>query len=80
MTYKGTHKTAGEIGSELGASYIVESTVRRDPQRVRITAKLIRVKDQVQVWSNIYDREPSGLLGSRKSDSHRPALGRATTG
>ena len=63
MAYKGTHKTAGEIGSELGASYLVESTVRRDPQRIRITTKLIRVKDQVQVWSNIYDREPSGLLG-----------------
>ena len=63
MSYKGTRKTAGVIGSELGASYLVESTVRRDPQRVRITAKLIRVKDQVQVWSNSYDRVPSGLLG-----------------
>ena len=42
MAYKGTRKTAGEIGSELGASYLVESTVRRDAQHVRITSKLIR--------------------------------------
>jgi TolB-like protein/Tfp pilus assembly protein PilF len=62
MAYKGTRKTAREIGSELSASYLVESTVRRDAQNVRITAKLIRVKDQVQVWNNTYDLEPSGLL------------------
>ena len=63
MAYRGTRKTAGEIGGELGANYLVESTVRRDAQQVRIMAKLIRVKDQVQVWSNTYDREPSSLLG-----------------
>lgn len=62
MAYRGTRKTAGEIGGELGASYLVESTVRRDAQQVRITAKLIRVKDQVQVWNNTYELEPSGLL------------------
>lgn len=62
MAYRGTRKTAGEIGGELGANYLVESTVRRDAQHVRITAKLIRVKDQVQVWNNTYELEPSGLL------------------
>lgn len=60
--YKRTHKTAAEIGSELGASHLVESTVRRDPEQVRITAKLIRVKDHVQIWNNTYDLQPSGLL------------------
>ena len=63
MTYKGTRKTADQIGAELGASYLVESSVRRDPQRIRIMAKLIRVKDQLQVWNATYDRAPAGLLG-----------------
>ena len=63
MAYKGTRKTAGQIGTELGASYLVESTVRRDPQRVRITATLIRVNDQVQVWSATYDRARTSFLG-----------------
>ena len=63
MAYKGTRKTAGQIGTELGASSLVESTVRRDPQRVRITATLIRVNDQVQVWSATYDRPPTSSLG-----------------
>jgi len=62
MAYKGRRKTAAEIGSELGAGYLVESTVRRDPEHVRITTKLIRVKDHVQLWNNTYDLQPSGLL------------------
>jgi TolB-like protein/DNA-binding winged helix-turn-helix (wHTH) protein/Tfp pilus assembly protein PilF len=62
MAYRGTRKTAGEIGDELGANYLVESTVRRDARHVRIMAKLIRVEDQVQVWNNTYELEPSGLL------------------
>jgi TolB-like protein/DNA-binding winged helix-turn-helix (wHTH) protein/Tfp pilus assembly protein PilF len=60
--YKGTRKTAAEIGGELGASHLVESTVRRDPAHVRITAKLVRVKDHVLLWNNTYDLQPSGLL------------------
>ena len=62
MAYRGTRKTAREIGIELGAEYLVESTVRRDQEHVRITAKLIRASDQVQVWNNSYDVKPSGLL------------------
>ena len=56
MVYKQSNKTAAEIGRELGAAYLVESTVRRDPQQIRITCKLIRASDQLQVWSNSYDR------------------------
>jgi TolB-like protein/Tfp pilus assembly protein PilF len=63
MAYKGTRKTAKQIGEELGATYLLESSVRRDPQRVRITAKLIRALDQVQVWSAHYDRAPVSSLG-----------------
>ena len=66
MAYKGTRKTAGQIGTELGASYLVESTVRRDPERVRITATLIRVNDQVQVWSATYDRAANQLSRGRE--------------
>jgi TolB-like protein/DNA-binding winged helix-turn-helix (wHTH) protein/Flp pilus assembly protein TadD len=63
MAYRGTRKTAGEIGGELAASYLVESTVRKEKEHLRITAKLVRVKDQVQVWNNTYDLKFSGLLG-----------------
>ena len=62
MAYRGTRKTAREIGGELAASYLVESTVRKEKEHLRITSKLVRVRDQVQVWNNTYDLALSGLL------------------
>src|SRR6185295_9382356 len=63
VRYKGTTKTAVEIGRELSVDYLVESTIRAEGGRVRITAKLIRVRDQEHVWSQSYEREPTSLLG-----------------
>ena len=63
MAYKQTTKTAGQIGRELRADYLLESSVRRDSTRVRIAAHLIRVEDQTQVWGATYDRAPNDFLG-----------------
>ena len=52
-----------EIGRELGADYLLESSIRTESGRVRITAKLIRARDQVQVWSQLYNRELTSMLG-----------------
>ncbi|GAC1694173.1 MAG: hypothetical protein NVS9B5_37020 [Terriglobales bacterium] len=62
MAYKRTTKTVAEIGRELDASYLIESSLRAEGERLRITCKLIRVRDQVQVWSESYDSEPRSLL------------------
>lgn len=62
MSYKGTTKTLSQIGEELDASYLIESSLRAEGGRLRITSKLIRVQDQLQIWSASYDREPSSLL------------------
>ena len=62
MTYKRTMKTLREIGTELGAAYLVESSLRSEGERLRITSKLIRVSDQVQIWTASYDSEPSSML------------------
>lgn len=53
----------GEIGRALGADYLVETSIRSEGGRARITAKLTRARDQVQVWSQIYNRELTGMLG-----------------
>jgi TolB-like protein/DNA-binding winged helix-turn-helix (wHTH) protein/tetratricopeptide (TPR) repeat protein len=63
MAYKGTSKTLAEIGRELGADYFVECSVRAEATRVRIATRLIRASDQVQIWSEAYDRTPGSLLG-----------------
>jgi len=66
MIYKKTTKTLREIGSELVASYLVESTLRGEGGRFRVTSKLIRVKDQVQVWTASYDGEPASVLNFQR--------------
>lgn len=63
MAYRRTTKTAGEIGHELGADYIVEGSVRGHAGRLRITATLTRAVDQVQIWTETYDRDAGDLLG-----------------
>jgi len=62
MAYKDTSKSIREIGAELGVDYILESSVRREDKRVRITAQLIRVKDQTHVWASTYDRGVGSVL------------------
>jgi TolB-like protein/DNA-binding winged helix-turn-helix (wHTH) protein/Flp pilus assembly protein TadD len=56
-------KPLAEIGRELSADYLLESSVRAEGGRVRITARLIRARDQVQVWSEAYNRELTSMLG-----------------
>lgn len=60
--YKGTRKSLAEIGRELGVDYLVEGSVRAEGRRLRVTSKLIRVRDQVQMWAESYDNEPGSLL------------------
>jgi TolB-like protein/DNA-binding winged helix-turn-helix (wHTH) protein/Tfp pilus assembly protein PilF len=62
MVYKRDPKPLDEIGRKLGVQYVLEGSVRRDAQRVRITAQLIRVKDQTHLWAQEYDRELKDLL------------------
>ncbi|HVA17740.1 MAG TPA: winged helix-turn-helix domain-containing protein, partial [Candidatus Dormibacteraeota bacterium] len=45
-----------QIARDLGIQYALEGSVRRDSQKVRITAQLIRISDQRTVWSREYDR------------------------
>lgn len=62
MHYKNSQEQLRQIGSELGVQYVLEGSVRRDSNRVRITAQLIRVGDQTHIWAREYDRQLSSLL------------------
>jgi TolB-like protein/DNA-binding winged helix-turn-helix (wHTH) protein/Flp pilus assembly protein TadD len=62
MLYKTNPKSLDQIGRELGVQYVIEGSVRRDSEHVRITAQLIQVKDQTHVWAKEYDRELKNLL------------------
>jgi len=56
-------KTAGEIGRTLGVDYLVEGSVRRAGERVRITGQLIDAADETHLWADVYDRELDDCLG-----------------
>jgi TolB-like protein/DNA-binding winged helix-turn-helix (wHTH) protein/Flp pilus assembly protein TadD len=62
MRYKGSRKGAGEIGAELGVQYLLAGSTRRSGPRVRITAQLIRVSDESQLWSRDYDARLRDVL------------------
>ena len=51
-----------EIAEKLNVEYIVEGSVRRENDRLRLTAKLIRPSDGIQIWSNVYDRLAKDVL------------------
>lgn len=62
MHYKHSQEQLERIGRELGVQYVLESSVRRDSDKVRVTTQLIQMKDQTHLWSRQYDRELSNLL------------------
>ena len=69
LRYKGTTKSAAEIGQELAVDYLLESTIQSEGANLRVTAKLIRVRDQEYVWTHSYDQAPTNLLGLQRQMS-----------
>jgi serine/threonine protein kinase len=57
MKYKATNKTTPVIGKELNVAYVLEGSIRKFENRIRVTAQLISTKDDFHVWSEDYDRE-----------------------
>jgi TolB-like protein/Tfp pilus assembly protein PilF len=62
FAFKGQNKTIGEIAMALGVAHVLEGSVQRAGDRVRITAQLIRASDGFHVWSSSYDREFSNIF------------------
>ena len=62
MHYKGSQSSMDQIGRELGVQYVLEGSVRRDANSVRVTAQLIQTRDQTHLWSRQYDRQLTGIL------------------
>ncbi len=56
FAYKGENKDLREIGAELGVAYLVEGSVRKDGNQLRITAQLIDASDGSHLWSDSYNR------------------------
>lgn len=70
MRYKNTSKSAQQIGKELGIDAIVEGTVERVGNRVRVRVQLIDAASDRYLWANVYDREISDVLILESSVAH----------
>ena len=57
FAYKGTRQSISEIGEELKVDHVLEGSVRKAENRVRITAQLIDTATDRHLWSDTYDRE-----------------------
>jgi TolB-like protein len=62
FSFKGTATTIGEIGRALNVAHVLEGSVRKGGDRVRITVQLIRVRDDSHLWSQAYDRELTDIF------------------
>ena len=63
MRYKGTKKGLSEIARELNVDGIIEGSVMRSGQRVRITAQLLYGPTDKHLWAETYDRDLGDVLG-----------------
>ena len=69
--FKGKGGDVREIGRKLGVSNIVEGSVRRDREQVRVTAQLVRVADGFHIWSETYDRKLESVFALQDEIAQR---------
>jgi len=60
--YKNAKKNIGQIRQELSVDYVLEGSIRRAADRIRITAQLVQTTDMTHLWAESYDRDVSDVL------------------
>jgi len=62
FSFKGKNEDLRVIGKKLGVSYLLEGSVQRDGNKIRVTTQLIRANDGSRLWGERYDREIKGIF------------------
>ena len=71
FTYKGRMVDVKQVGRELGVRYALEDSVRKEANRVRVTAQLIDAVTGHHVWAERYDRELAGIFALQDEITER---------
>ena len=71
VRYKHTKETVAQIGQELGVGYLLEGSVRRSGERVRVTAQLVEAGDQTHLWAETYERPVTDVLTIQREIAER---------
>ncbi len=74
FTYKGRAVGVKQVARELGIQYIIEGSVRRSGNRVRITAQLIDAAEEHHIWAERYDRELNDIFAVQDEITERIAM------
>jgi TolB-like protein len=69
--FKGQNEDLKIIGEQLGVNHILEGSVRKSGDRVRITAQLVSVEDGYHLWSETYDRELNDIFAIQEEISNQ---------
>src|SRR5438309_8374418 len=62
FSFKGSGAGASEVGKKLNVQNVLEGTLQRDGDRIRITAELIEARNGFHLWSQTYERELQGVF------------------
>jgi eukaryotic-like serine/threonine-protein kinase len=62
FSFKGKNANVSEIGKKLNVANVLEGTLRREGNRVRITAELVNTRNGFRLWSETYERELQGVF------------------
>jgi eukaryotic-like serine/threonine-protein kinase len=73
MRYKNADKDLAQIGHELGVNTLLEGSVRREGNRVRIVGSLVDVETQRELWAETYDRDMDDVLAVQSEVSQHIA-------
>jgi len=73
MSYKKKEKNAAQIGKELRAGALVEGSVRKEGNKVRVTAQLINANTEGHLWSSRYDRDLQSIFAVQSDIAERVA-------
>ncbi|MET0591071.1 MAG: winged helix-turn-helix domain-containing protein [Polyangiaceae bacterium] len=66
MAYRGAKKSLGEIGREVKADLALEGAVRKEGDRLRVTAQLYRVREESPVWADAFEMTGSDVLSVQR--------------
>ncbi len=73
MSYRGARKRISQIGEELGVGVVLEGSVRKAGNRMRITAQLVDTRTEEHLWSCAYDRELEDVFALQRDIAHEVA-------
>jgi TolB-like protein/DNA-binding winged helix-turn-helix (wHTH) protein/Flp pilus assembly protein TadD len=68
--FKGKNEDLRTVGQKLGVATVLEGSVRKDGNRVRVTAELTKTEDGFQLWSETYAREATHIFATQDEIAH----------